>query len=65
MPFHMWTPDIYEGAPTPISITLCPRAVSHLVEVAVRLAYPLGTRYPQDEGEKGNNMYARQRNGEI
>jgi hypothetical protein len=24
----------------------------HLVEAAVRLAYPLVTRYPQDEGEQ-------------
>jgi len=26
VPFHMWTPDVYEGAPTPVHRLLCLRA---------------------------------------
>ncbi len=63
-------PSSVEGQASPLRsrpriMTLCPHVVRPLVEAAVRLAYPLETRYPQDEGEKGNNMCARQRNGEI
>ena len=25
VPFHMWTPDVYEGAPTPVTAFLPPR----------------------------------------
>ncbi len=25
VPFHMWTPDVYEGAPTPVTAFLCSR----------------------------------------
>ena len=25
-PFHFWSPDVYEGAPTPVSISASPKA---------------------------------------
>jgi len=40
VPFHMWTPDVYQGAPTPITafFSMGPKAVGFAV--LVRLLYP-------------------------
>lgn len=40
VPFHMWTPDVYEGAPTPIAafFSVGPKAVGFAV--LIRLFYP-------------------------
>jgi NADH-quinone oxidoreductase subunit N len=40
VPFHMWTPDVYQGAPTPITafFSIGPKAVGFAV--LVRLLYP-------------------------
>ncbi len=40
VPFHMWTPDVYEGAPTPITafFSVGPKAVGFAV--LIRLFYP-------------------------
>jgi NADH-quinone oxidoreductase subunit N len=44
VPFHMWTPDVYEGAPTPVTIffATAPKvaAVALLVRVAVEALGP-------------------------
>jgi NADH-quinone oxidoreductase subunit N len=39
-PFHMWAPDVYEGAPTPVAafLTLVPKAAG--LAVALRIALP-------------------------
>lgn len=33
VPFHMWTPDVYEGSPTPITafFSVCPKAAGFIV----------------------------------
>lgn len=44
VPFHMWTPDAYEGAPTPITalMSIAPKAVA--LGVLIRILY---TVFPQ------------------
>lgn len=43
-PFHMWAPDVYEGAPTPVSafLTIAPKAAG--LAVLLRLLAPLPAR---------------------
>ncbi len=36
-PFHMWTPDVYEGAPTPVTAFLATAAKAAAVAVTVRI----------------------------
>lgn len=38
VPFHMWTPDVYEGAPTPVTAYFASAAKIAAVAVAVRIA---------------------------
>jgi len=41
VPFHMWTPDVYEGAPTPITafFSVGPKAVGFAVLLRIFLSY--------------------------
>lgn len=43
VPFHMWAPDVYEGAPTPVTafLTVVPKAAAFAV--LLRLVGPLGS----------------------
>ena len=34
VPFHMWTPDVYEGAPTPVTLFSPPVESGHGIAVA-------------------------------
>ncbi|UZK70148.1 NADH-quinone oxidoreductase subunit NuoN [Sphingomonas sp. S1-29] len=38
VPFHMWTPDVYEGAPTPVTISFATAQKVAAVALAVRVA---------------------------
>jgi NADH-quinone oxidoreductase subunit N len=44
VPFHMWAPDVYEGAPTPVAafLTIAPKAAG--LAVLFRLLWPLPVR---------------------
>lgn len=44
VPFHMWAPDVYEGAPTPVTafLTIAPKAAG--LAVFLRLLAPLPVR---------------------
>lgn len=47
VPFHMWTPDVYEGAPTPVTAFLSIGSKAGGFVVAMRfLLDVLGTSYP-------------------
>ena len=47
VPFHMWTPDVYEGAPTPVTAFLSIGSKAGGFVVAMRfLLDVLGTAYP-------------------
>ena len=45
-PFHMWTPDVYEGAPTPVTGFM---AAATKISTAIVLLYVLVTAFPHDE----------------
>ena len=51
VPFHMWTPDVYEGAPTPVSALMSAgvkaAAFAALVRVFVPFAQDLGPQHAQ------------------
>ena len=48
VPFHMWTPDVYEGAPTPVTAFLATAAKVAAVGLTIRvLLYPFGDFAPQ------------------
>lgn len=51
VPFHMWTPDVYEGAPTPVTafFASAPKvaAMALLVRVAVSAMGPSGSAWQQ------------------
>src|SRR5690606_12068984 len=36
-PFHMWTPDVYEGAPAPVTAFLATISKAAMIAVALRL----------------------------
>ena len=38
VPFHMWTPDVYEGAPTPVTVYFASAPKMAAVAMAVRVA---------------------------
>ncbi len=43
VPFHMWTPDVYEGAPTPVTafLAMAPKAAALVLTVrALLMAFP-------------------------
>src|SRR3546814_3799364 len=37
VPFHMWTPDVYEGAPTPVTTFFVTRSEEHTSELQSRM----------------------------
>jgi NADH-quinone oxidoreductase subunit N len=45
-PFHMWTPDAYEGAPTPVTAFMSAATKAAALVVTLRI---LVTAFPQDE----------------
>ena len=45
-PFHMWTPDVYQGAPTPVTAFMASATKIAALAVTYRL---LVTAFPQDE----------------
>lgn len=47
VPFHMWTPDVYEGAPTPVSAFLSVVSKSAAFALAIRLLYMLFSGMPE------------------
>jgi NADH-quinone oxidoreductase subunit N len=51
VPFHMWTPDVYEGAPTPVTafFAAAPKmaAMALLVRVTVQAFEPIGADWRQ------------------
>ena len=51
VPFHMWTPDVYEGAPTPVTalFAVAPKiaAISLLVSVLMGPFKPLFPQWQQ------------------
>ena len=48
VPFHMWTPDVYEGAPTPVTAFFASASKVSAVALAVRVAMgAMGPAYPQ------------------
>jgi NADH-quinone oxidoreductase subunit N len=44
-PFHMWTPDVYEGAPTPVTAFMAAATKTVALVVALRI---LVTAFPQE-----------------
>ena len=43
VPFHMWTPDVYEGAPTPVTAFMCTAPKVAAIALLVRaMATPFG-----------------------
>ena len=48
VPFHMWTPDVYEGAPTPVTAFFASAAKMAAVAVTVRIII---TAFPGIEGQ--------------
>jgi NADH-quinone oxidoreductase subunit N len=44
-PFHMWTPDVYEGAPTPVTAFMAAATKTVALVVALRI---LATAFPQE-----------------
>lgn len=47
-PFHMWTPDVYEGAPTPVTAFFASSAKMAAVAVTARFVL---TAFPNDVGQ--------------
>ena len=45
VPFHMWTPDVYEGAPTPVTAFFAHRAEGRAIALLLRvMVAPFGHR---------------------
>ncbi len=45
VPFHMWTPDVYEGAPTPVTVFLSTASKAAVLAVLVRAMTSLFGRF--------------------
>ena len=43
VPFHMWTPDIYEGAPAPVSALIATISKGSVIAVLLRFIYATGS----------------------
>ncbi len=50
VPFHMWSPDVYQGAPTPITAFLSVGSNAAGVAILIRFFFPAVSRL----GEEGN-----------
>lgn len=48
VPFHMWTPDVYEGAPTPVTAFMATATKAATFAVLLRLAPVLGAALGED-----------------
>ena len=53
VPFHMWSPDVYQGAPTPITAFLSVGANAAGVAILIRFFFPAVSRL----GDDGNWMF--------
>ncbi|MBK6941335.1 MAG: NADH-quinone oxidoreductase subunit N [Planctomycetes bacterium] len=49
VPFHMWTPDVYEGAPTPVTAFMATATKAATFAVLLRLAPTLGTALGEEQ----------------
>jgi NADH-quinone oxidoreductase subunit N len=50
-PFHMWTPDVYEGAPTPVTAFFATAPKVAAMALMARLAFDAFGRVPGDWGQ--------------
>jgi NADH-quinone oxidoreductase subunit N len=48
VPFHMWSPDVYQGAPTPITAFLSVGSNAAGVAIMIRFFFPAVSRLGQD-----------------
>ena len=55
VPFHMWTPDVYEGAPTPVTALMSAGVKAAAFVALVRVLTVLG---PQVDGNIGYHLFA-------
>ena len=53
VPFHMWSPDVYQGAPTPITAFLSVASNAAGVAIMIRFFFPAVSRL----GEGGNWLF--------
>ena len=57
-PFHMWTPDVYEGAPTPVTAFMAAATKAAALTATYRI---LTTAFPQEAGACGPGRWPRSR----
>ncbi|MBI2997523.1 MAG: NADH-quinone oxidoreductase subunit N [Deltaproteobacteria bacterium] len=53
VPFHMWSPDVYQGAPTPITAFLSVGSNAAGVAIMIRFFFPAVSRL----GDRGNWLF--------
>ncbi|HVP60494.1 MAG TPA: NADH-quinone oxidoreductase subunit N [Myxococcaceae bacterium] len=58
VPFHMWTPDVYEGAPTPVTAMMSAAVKAAAFAAMVRVFLVLGRGIPGDALLTGFSMLA-------
>jgi NADH-quinone oxidoreductase subunit N len=58
VPFHMWTPDVYEGAPTPVTAMMSAAVKAAAFAAMVRVFLVLGQGIPGDALLSGFSMLA-------
>ncbi|HUM13255.1 MAG TPA: NADH-quinone oxidoreductase subunit N, partial [Myxococcaceae bacterium] len=58
VPFHMWTPDVYEGAPTPVTAMMSAAVKAAAFAAMVRVFLVLGRGIPGDALLSGFSMLA-------
>ena len=61
-PFHMWTPDVYEGAPTPVTGFMAAATKAVALAVALRLltvAFPANDEPLEDRDRRSRVHLAR------
>ena len=58
VPFHMWTPDVYEGAPTPVTAMMSAAVKAAAFAAMVRVFLVLGHGIPGDALLGGFSMLA-------
>ena len=58
VPFHMWTPDVYEGAPTPVTAMMSAAVKAAAFAAMVRVFLVLGHGIPGDALLTGFSMLA-------
>jgi NADH-quinone oxidoreductase subunit N len=50
VPFHMWSPDVYQGAPTPITAFLSVGSNAAGIAILMRFFFPAASRFVAEEG---------------